>query len=59
VFFYIFLIVAAIVIVVWFVRTPMFRQLRRGSGRDPGQHGSGATGSGSMLNASRDFRKND
>ena len=54
---YIILIVAAISFVAWFVRTPTFRQLRRGRGADPGQTGSHAEGS--MLNANNSFRKND
>jgi heme/copper-type cytochrome/quinol oxidase subunit 2 len=38
--FYIVLIVAAIALIVWFVRTPTFRAYRR-SPKDPGQTGSG------------------
>jgi hypothetical protein len=57
--FYGIVIVAAIVIVTWFVRTPLFRQHRRGGGKDPGQAGSRGVGSGSSYNASREFRKND
>lgn len=50
-------IVAAIAFIAWFVRTPSFRQHRRGRGKDPGQAGWHAEGS--MLNVNRDFRKND
>jgi hypothetical protein len=51
------LIVAAIAFVAWFVRTPSFRHHVRGRGKDPGQAGWHAEGS--MLNANRNFRKND
>ena len=51
------LIVAAIAVVVWFVRTPSFRHRFGSQGKDPGQAGSHARGS--MLNADREFRKND
>jgi hypothetical protein len=50
-------IISAIAFVAWFVRTPSFRQHLRGRGEDPGQAGWHAEGS--MLNANRDFRKND
>jgi len=36
--FYVIVIVALIGLVVWFVRTPTFRQLRRGRGESSGQH---------------------
>jgi len=55
--FYGIVIVAAIAFFSWFVRTPSFRQHLRGKGKDPGQAGWHAEGS--MLNANRDFRKND
>jgi hypothetical protein len=54
------LIVAAIALAAWFVRfvrTPSFRHRFGSEGKDPGQAGSHARGS--MLNADRDFRKND
>jgi hypothetical protein len=54
---YTFLVLAAIAFLVWFVRTPTFRHLRRGQSRDPGQ--AGTHYEGSMLNADRSFRKND
>jgi hypothetical protein len=54
---YVILFLAATGFVVWFVRTPSFRHHARGRGKDPGQAGCHAEGS--MLNATRDFRKND
>ncbi|HET8665495.1 MAG TPA: hypothetical protein VFM08_14365 [Nocardioides sp.] len=55
--FYGIVIVGAIGFFAWFVRTPSFRQHVHGRGKDPGQAGWHAEGS--MLNANRDFRKND
>ena len=55
--FYVIVGVAAIAFLAWFVRTPSFRHHLRGKGKDPGQAGWHAEGS--MLNANRDFRKND
>jgi len=55
--FYVIVVVAAVGFAVWFVRTPSFHHRFGSKGKDPGQAGSHA--GGSMLNADRDFRKND
>ncbi|MGC4109794.1 MAG: hypothetical protein QM747_05095 [Nocardioides sp.] len=52
---YIIVIAAVVVFLAWFVRTPTYRHLRQR--KDPGQ--SGTHQEGSMLNADRNFRKND
>lgn len=43
----------------WFVHTNAYRQHRAGRGHDPGREGAHMNQSGSMFNASTEFRKND
>jgi hypothetical protein len=56
-----FLIIGGIALLIalaaWFGGTPSFRHRFGSEGKDPGQ--AGAHARGSMLNADRDFRKND
>jgi hypothetical protein len=52
-------ILAALGFITWFVRTPTFRHIRAGHGKELGEQGGSHYAEVSMLNANNAFRKND